>query len=1046
MPLHRRALALLVVLGVLGVMTILALAFVSLAQLERRASQQRTNASKAFFLARSGLEDALARLGMGQDPALPSNRYAGEDWDASGSLEAREATAEAFRRGILDTETCPVTSALRPSFWMKSGTRPDLVRVDGRERGLSGRLAAGSHYALKVIAQDGFFVNGGDPAATPDTGYNAVLKRMLGVLAEALDRQDGSDNASPMDEADGLRLINDRPAAGWKDLEEISRALGWSEAKTLAIGPYLCFQAWTDKRVIAPHATDPMAGQSPQTWAEIVLGRAPGPSGTKAPDFERIGGHVVGRAPVNLLWAARHKPALIALTAGLSGLTLNEWTGGNAMAMGSHGAGGDVLGTLNRVTIENTWSAGDDCHRAADFLAATWCSGEPSWQTFESSLQAIPFNVTGTTELQAKWDVLKANFNPNSDLNKFNPDRSLWRAVDKSDLTRYSTELCFDAVQGVDLECTGRILGTGGRILSQCTLRGALPPPGVVRISTQREFVCDDLGSLDRAGDEGDPRLPGHPRFVTESRGLGIPSWGHRLDMSSTYPGTWMQPGSTGTSVQSYPEPCHDAGGGPALNPADYDGCLKPATIETRADEFYGGASLDGSARTLRMLGRFGTGLDLDLGAGIRTCVSDENLALGAELGNGLLHPSRPVTLLPDGAYSEKDRCPGWHDRDNTSGLRALLSFWVKNHFTIPEYPAWDARMGDDSMDRGRTFLHWSNYVSSVPPANGTNPNQFFWYGITHGFSPYLPNMGTWFETGHQGLDAGTEYQAICETGFSGHRWHLHTLFLDFLAPEASDVGIVIRDDGNQEVLDYQGSPGVNWAGSSGYGIANPVIASDITQPDVRGAHRIYLGLHGEPPGWWGVETVSGKGADATFDEFGIWDFGGAGPDGVPAHPPGTLPFTFASRRWKDGRYYKGSVYDSLTAGAQDGQAASWLSAPIALPAGSVVRRISWTLRAPPELSDDFLEIALADTSGADYLLPAQPGSCRSASAAGPTSPGPSWTPGLAIRDPFRLQAVFRRLTPVGPDTPILDAPALDDLTVVYLPPGGPRLLSFEER
>ena len=69
--------ALIVVTGVLGLLATLAVAFVTLAQLERRASRQRLYATKATLLARSGIEDALARLSAGQDPEAESTRYRG---------------------------------------------------------------------------------------------------------------------------------------------------------------------------------------------------------------------------------------------------------------------------------------------------------------------------------------------------------------------------------------------------------------------------------------------------------------------------------------------------------------------------------------------------------------------------------------------------------------------------------------------------------------------------------------------------------------------------------------------------------------------------------------------------------------------------------------------------------------------------------------------------------------------------------------------------------------------------------------------------------
>src|SRR3989338_2783183 len=87
----RHGLALIVVVGVLGVLAVLAVAFVAMAQLERRASEQRLNGARSYLLARSGIEDTLARLELGQDAS-----YGGENWDGSadGLLTSYEAAQE----------------------------------------------------------------------------------------------------------------------------------------------------------------------------------------------------------------------------------------------------------------------------------------------------------------------------------------------------------------------------------------------------------------------------------------------------------------------------------------------------------------------------------------------------------------------------------------------------------------------------------------------------------------------------------------------------------------------------------------------------------------------------------------------------------------------------------------------------------------------------------------------------------------------------------------------------------------------------------------
>ena len=167
----RKGLALILVVGVLAVLAVLGSAFAVLSRLERKAATQRVLGTQALLLSRSGMEDATARLGMGQDPDATESRYGGEDWDLSGgALSALESANEVYRPGNPDREACPVGQAMRPSFFerMTSGN-PVSVTVDGRLRGVSGRLASGT-WALKVIPQAGFFLNGGDPASAPASG------------------------------------------------------------------------------------------------------------------------------------------------------------------------------------------------------------------------------------------------------------------------------------------------------------------------------------------------------------------------------------------------------------------------------------------------------------------------------------------------------------------------------------------------------------------------------------------------------------------------------------------------------------------------------------------------------------------------------------------------------------------------------------------------------------------------------------------------------------------------------------------------------------
>ena len=176
----RRGLALLLAVGVLGVLAILGVAFVMMARLERKASQQRLQATKALLLARSGIEDALARMEAGQDPA-----YGGEDWlgDGDNGPGSFDRQQEVYRPGTLDVASCPARHALRPSFFARDGfatPRPALQDVDGRMRGSSGALAEGG-YALKVEDLNArICVNGGaldDLDRDPDGALRAGQDR-----------------------------------------------------------------------------------------------------------------------------------------------------------------------------------------------------------------------------------------------------------------------------------------------------------------------------------------------------------------------------------------------------------------------------------------------------------------------------------------------------------------------------------------------------------------------------------------------------------------------------------------------------------------------------------------------------------------------------------------------------------------------------------------------------------------------------------------------------------------------------------------------------
>ena len=322
-------LALLVVVGVLGVMAVLGMSFVVMARLERQASQQRLSACKALLLARSGLEDALARLSAGQDPNAPASRYGGENWDGSsdGLLSGWEAQQEVYRATgtgtAADVETCPVAQALRPSFFVAAGANPATLAVDGRQRGYSGLLTAGGDYSLKVedesakINVNGGFLDAGDrdndgipdhrdpfvadltpglPAGANGIGrgWNGQLARILGILVQQPELH------LPALPTAGTDILLQRPRGGYRSIAEVQAVLGTS----VDLSGWLTVSSWVDARVVHPDGY-PAEAALDRALNELKKARLP------------LRLEEGGRPPVNLNAAAR--PVLVSLIQGLQG-------------------------------------------------------------------------------------------------------------------------------------------------------------------------------------------------------------------------------------------------------------------------------------------------------------------------------------------------------------------------------------------------------------------------------------------------------------------------------------------------------------------------------------------------------------------------------------------------------------------------------------------------------------------------------------------------------------------------------------------------------
>ncbi len=991
-PGRCRGLALIVAVGILGVLAVLTTAFVLMARLERRASQQRLHGTRALLLARSGIEDALARMASGQDPQDRSSRYGGEDWDGDGTLAA-ETPFERFQPGVLNGDDCPPAFALRTSFFVR---HPDPVQVDawgqrapawilqeGGRKGFSGRLGDEGSYALKTEDESAkICVNGGILGADRTRGWNGQLVRILGNLGNRL----GSPTL-------GTDLMALRPPKGYLTLAQVQEASGL----TSDLSPYLCLSTWTDTAVIRPNA------RRDRPWTAFPAEN----------DLKKDRGPLLleegGRPPVNL--NAVSKPVLSALLDGLSGeVRYLRFSPASSTCVITAGSADQIADAILAARPFGTW---DTFEAFADSLVPSVLNG-----TYTSSTVLMGGDL-GTA------DMIKANFNPNTLLEKGMPDEVAWRWMDKSDLYAWSTEGSLGPTGMFRIGSVGRVLSPDGRLLASAELFITVRCFQQLRQTTQQDFVG---GRTPHAGDTSYLSLanPAPPNAIPPQRTTGAgASWN---------PGG----GGQGLGAITYPCPMTALPG----NAADFDGCVGLATVE-----FPPGNPLGGQ---LRFLHHFDDGWDADLAAedaGRKAGPASVGGKLQTDLAQSVWPASgiEPNTLHPDGVFLQLGRSLSYlatnlpEDVDPTSD-RGAICYWVKRN----DREANNIHI-DFSCSRQQNRMN-----HAVPPVLRVG-TQTLAIGADNSIGILMeswaePNPGpfpfTHSDTNHERASKvlALRTQTVTLNGlFYDHplvpdlRWHLFGGFYD---DDQTTTGedtraVVLGLVGGSAPGEYQPVPYDLPTGEKL--LADPSqlfhLGGDATLPDGHGAG--YL-----------VHQI--------MDEFAISDFTDDVSVSIPAFDAWTLD------RFRDGRYYKGD----------DG---TFLSLPLApaLTRACRLLQISWTQRLPshdrpetrmggvdgdiqpviprlidPRLTNTRLQISLLAADGTLTSSPLQVLDRPAGTPVGLTLPG------FRYRVRFRTSPLIDPLTGMPDDAnqPVLETPFLDDITFAWQPSGGPEILDLVRR
>jgi hypothetical protein len=976
-------LALLIVVGVLGILAVLAAAFVTMAQLERRASMQRLHVSKAGLLARSGIEDALARLAAGQDMDVTANQYGGEDWDGISPPTAFESQQEAYQTGTENTGDCPVRHAMRPSFAARPGPGldPRLVGVDGRRRGYSGRLsgdleAEGNTYALKVEDESAKInVNGGllddgdrDADGIPDhrdialeAGWNSTLHRLLLAMSVALN------------EPKLKFLISKRPLGGYRSLEEVQEAAG----TTVDLSPYLTLWSWVDPKVVRPVGYNNELPQGDPfhnfSMSELIRGR-------NAFTLEEG-----GRPPVNLNAATR--PLLLALVAGLKGKQALDPP--PSLLFEVEGPMRDkVVDALVLARKQKPFRTWEGFSGFCDGLVdAGILSG------FQSGYDGSDLNqkyVGGGNLCLA--DLLKANFDPNTRLNKTLPDQLMFRWIDKSDLITWSTEGSLGPTGTFTVGAVGRVRSKGGHLLAEATEKVLVEAFRLLRQTTQQDFVAGR--KPDQSPTSYATLASGAP--VTRTTGASA-SWN-----------TWGA--GTGLAVQTYPNPM------PALpdNACELDGSVALASCEIPPDlpPFPG--------TELLFLHHFEDGWTADTPG-----VPPERVDLVSGPHNGVgfqkdpaqsiwPDPSvEPSTLMPDGVRIERGHCPGYQAQGNLvtgAGLkinRAAITFWAKPVMC-------PAKVANRRTGGGRYL-----FSCVVPPGSGEDWQSLLVAHAAGGWGANVDNCALASDANHERQVTLSRVEDGGLVGLlPGLRWQLATFWFDTACSDVSlDLGLDVRAFLPPTLPNPVYGPSFDPA--AGEDQARPgavlVIGSPAYTPSL-----LYNGY-----------------VQAVVDEVGIYDLG------VLPGMTQARAVALARQRFEDGRYYKGD----------DGKFLSALLEPA--PGGKVtLLGARWTEYLPREIRQEVsqvvgswpsveatghprpidlrvlnarIDLALLDEAGTTVIQPLFQGA-------------PIGRP----LDKFRYRARFHVKVP-QPDQPALETPVLDDITFSYLEGSGPRIWDWSQ-
>lgn len=490
----KNGIVLLFILGVLFLLAVLGIFYVTASKLEKVESANNVRLRRAQFGAMSGIEYTLVQI----PKDLLSGKLAyhnadwvfhGEDTNFNGKLEPQEDTDN---DNFLDILGSRLTESQNPSYRKDVQLFGRLVPVSGVITGLSKGSEEIITYKLRVVDENSrVYINGGN-LLDPSDPANEPIKRILNNVGTLI-------NIPGL----GTKIIEHRPPEGYHFYKEFSSFLSQEEIEK--VKEFISFFAYTYKNTVRP------IGLTNRFSSDIYPAVKENDYIFAWKQLEPSVLTVEPRAPININQARRE--LLIALIVGLQGfyveptdkelLTKKEEEEKKAIEEFGKGATGKIKGKfftpkpypIGRIKFTKpiSWEqafiiADRIVQRRLEkpFLSFT---GEDGFNAFCDKLRE-----DGIVD-RYQADVLKANFNPNTDTNIYNPNALLWKEVDKLALSVYSTEFCFYPMGFFQVDSLGQVW-QNKRLTAESELHADIKIYDVWYDSTQKDFHGDSFANI----------------------------------------------------------------------------------------------------------------------------------------------------------------------------------------------------------------------------------------------------------------------------------------------------------------------------------------------------------------------------------------------------------------------------------------------------------------------------------------------------------------------------------------------------------------------